>query len=60
MSTERPRLIRCAGRRLSILDPETLDEVGFIEVPENFTAAEAEKFRDHLIRLAKEGEHGSN
>ena len=53
-------LYRREGNRLAILDAETLAEVGFVEVPEHFTVADAERFRDHLIKLVAAAEKGPN
>lgn len=46
------------GQRLSILDPDTLEEVGFVEVPERFTFDDLDRFRAHLIKMAVEKEGG--
>lgn len=44
---------RDGERRLLILDPDTLAQVGFFEVPVDVTYAEMEKFIAHLKREIK-------
>lgn len=60
MTREARYLYRREGRRLLILDAETLAEVGFVEVPEHVTVADAERFREHLMKLAADAERGPN
>lgn len=49
-------LYKRIGRVLLILDPNTLEEVGRIEAPDTLTVSDVEKFRDHLLKLARESE----
>lgn len=57
MSTRKDWIVERDGRRIVFLHPETREEVGFVNVPENMTTAEALRFIDGLKReAARRGE----
>jgi hypothetical protein len=56
---EKGWILRRNGRRLEILDPDTLEERGFIEVPEGVTAHDLERFREWLMKQATDAKVSS-
>jgi len=58
MAIRKDYLFKRDGRTLLMLDPDTLEEVGRFETPENFTMAEAETVFRVLLAEARKREIG--
>lgn len=47
-------------REVNILDPDTLEQVGFIKYPEYMTVGDAERFLEAMVRDIRHQEDGDS